>query len=239
MASEQERPFRFVWEDAVRRSKLDRTTKYIALLVSSYASLDGTNAYPGVARLAVESTLSAATVRRALDKLRRVGLLEVASRGNRRKREADEYRLIFAENLLDKLDIPTPDAHAEAIAVATEPARARSRERVRRWTNAHPDERKTSSELTLTQMSAEHEQRRELTLTQRGLTLISDPTNAHPDERPRASNQEPPTGATANHSHNGSSDRAHARPGRCQRHMLDAPCRGCTADAKARTDPEG
>ena len=98
------------WVNVVRRARLGRTTKFIALLLASRADADGTRIFPGVARLAVEAECDYRTARRALDRLRKAGLIEVARRGARRSGKSDEYRLILVPDLLERCDVPTPAA---------------------------------------------------------------------------------------------------------------------------------
>jgi hypothetical protein len=96
------------WTDVVRRARLGRTTKAVALLLATYADYqDGTRVRPGVARLVVEAELSYNVVKRAMAELRAAGLIVLvrpAQAGN----HADEYRLALAESLLDRVEVLTP-----------------------------------------------------------------------------------------------------------------------------------
>lgn len=102
------------WLSVVRRARLGRTVKAVAFAVAGYANNDGTKVFPGIARLSVECELSAKVVKEAMSKLREAGLLEVV-RPARRPGEANECRLVLAEGLLDRVDVPTPAAHEMAI----------------------------------------------------------------------------------------------------------------------------
>lgn len=103
------------WVSVVRRARLGSTAHSVAMTVATYANPDGTKVYPGVARLAYQCQCSYAAVRRALARLRQAGLLEVVKRGSRRAGRSDEYRLILAPDLLDRLDVPTPEQERVAI----------------------------------------------------------------------------------------------------------------------------
>lgn len=112
------------WLGVVRRARLGRTVKAVALMLASYANVDGTKVFPGIARLSVECELSAKAVKGALASLRTVGLVEVV-RAARKAGEHNEYRLILAEDLLERLDVPTPTAHAASIAAVADSIRGR------------------------------------------------------------------------------------------------------------------
>lgn len=111
------------WVNVVRRAQLGRTNKLVALVIASYADPDGTRIFPGVARLAVQAEVDHRTARRALAALRAVGLIEVARRGNRRGGKSDEYRLILADDLLERCDVPAPAAEQLVIQKLTEQQR--------------------------------------------------------------------------------------------------------------------
>jgi hypothetical protein len=96
------------WTDVVRRARLGRTTKAVALLLATYADYqDGTRVRPGVARLVVEAELSYNVVKRAMAELRAAGLI-VLVRPAQAGLSADEYRLALAESLLDRVEVLTP-----------------------------------------------------------------------------------------------------------------------------------
>lgn len=98
------------WTDVVRRAQLGRTTKYVALMLATYADYaNGRRAYPGLARLCVACELSYNTVKAALRALREAGLVELVAAANSRG-QADEYRLILAEDVLERIAVATPAA---------------------------------------------------------------------------------------------------------------------------------
>ncbi len=104
------------WVNVIRRARLDKTTKLVALMVASYANPDGRHVFPGVARLTVQCHIGYSSARRALATLRAVGLLQLTRRGNRRAGKSDEYRLILAEHLLERVELLTPDEERARIA---------------------------------------------------------------------------------------------------------------------------
>jgi hypothetical protein len=118
------------WVSVLRRAELDATTKLVALMLASYANADGTHVYPGVTRLAVECGLGQRTVQRIVARLRQVGLLQRVSRGNRRAGQSDEYRLIAAFDLLDRLTVLSKDAQCDHLAAV----KIRGQ---RRWRETH------------------------------------------------------------------------------------------------------
>ncbi len=111
----------------MRRSRLARTTKYVALLLATYASPDGSNIYPGVARLAIQSGYAYKTVQVELQRLRAVGLIQAMPRRGMRRGWSTRYRLILSADLLDKVDVPMPATEDAAVEQLT--ARYRGRHR--------------------------------------------------------------------------------------------------------------
>lgn len=103
------RPFRYEWDGTVRRLKLPPLVKLVAAYVSQYADNDGRNTRPGVERLALETQTSPATVKRALKKLRELGLLVLVRSGSAmgRRAQANEYRLAIPEDLLERVELVT------------------------------------------------------------------------------------------------------------------------------------
>jgi hypothetical protein len=90
------------------------TVKAVGHARAGYASPDGTSIRPGEYRLAVELGLSARAVRRADAVLRESGLIEMTHRGSRKAHRADEYRLILAADLMDRVEVRSPgEIHAE------------------------------------------------------------------------------------------------------------------------------
>lgn len=97
------------WRPLMRRVQgLTKTTRYILSVAADYAGKDGTEVMPGVALLAVESESSYEQVKDALREGRRLGLLFLAYRGNRRRGLADVYWLIAHPELLDRAVVEDP-----------------------------------------------------------------------------------------------------------------------------------
>lgn len=100
---------RFVWRRlVVRDADLTDATRRVLLDLESYANADGTNARPGIKRIAEGlrtpdgKHVSERTVRRALEKGVTRGFIDISAkaprgRGNKR---ADEYRLTFPVELV-------------------------------------------------------------------------------------------------------------------------------------------
>lgn len=93
---------RYAWRRlVVRDPHLTDTTRRVLLELESYANPDGTNAHPGITRLATlptkTGTISERTVRRALTTGLERGYLERTTRGRagRHRNSADVYRLAF------------------------------------------------------------------------------------------------------------------------------------------------
>lgn len=103
------------WINVVRRARLGRTTKLVALMLATYANADGSKVYPGVGRLVVQCEIRYSSARAALADLRQAGLIERVRQGNRRRGQADEYRLTFSADLLDRIVVPTPTEERAAI----------------------------------------------------------------------------------------------------------------------------
>lgn len=98
------------WLPVVRRARLGRTVKAVAFAIAGYANNDGTHVYPGIARLSVECEVSTKVVKESLAALRSKGLIELV-RAAKKPGETNEYRLILAEDVLEKLELPSPAAH--------------------------------------------------------------------------------------------------------------------------------
>lgn len=103
---------RFDWERIVRRCRLSPTTKLVALTVATYASGDGTSAFPGNERLRLTTGLSDKSVRTALATLRDAGLLLRTYEGSRARGgtrgRADEYELVIPADLPSRLHLLNP-----------------------------------------------------------------------------------------------------------------------------------
>jgi hypothetical protein len=106
------------WCSIVRRAQLASSVKLVAFTMATYAdNHTGESIYPGVARLVVDTDTSPSTVKRAIATLVRVGLLERTERGDRRNGRSDVYRLVTRADVLDHVEVRSPDEH-KAIAAA-------------------------------------------------------------------------------------------------------------------------
>lgn len=121
------------WTDIVRRARLPMDLYAAALTLASYANADGTGIRCSVSRLAVDCGISYACSRKYFAKLRSLGLIEVAKRGNRRRGLTDEYRLILRQDLLDQLDLPNPEAYKRMVADVSRIQQKTSAERARQF----------------------------------------------------------------------------------------------------------
>jgi hypothetical protein len=139
------------WLDLVRRARLGSTVKLVAFYLSGRANNDGSRIFPGIARAAIECEVSTAVVRRALKTLRDAQLIEVVRRGNRRAGKSDEYRLIVGTDVLERVDVPTPDEHHGAILAVRDREREAQQRRHARMVH------RRRIETTLTQESVETE----------------------------------------------------------------------------------
>lgn len=130
----------YQWERVVLAARLGPSTKIVAFALRTHADPDGTRVRPSLARLAVLTELSYSTVKRARAELVRAGLIELYKRGNRRARKADEYRLILAEDVLDRVEWMTPTQIDDAAAEITSArAEAESARRARKDQGSHDD----------------------------------------------------------------------------------------------------
>lgn len=79
--------------------------KHVALNLATYADGDGRDVFPGNERLCDDTGLSDKTVRRALERLRQVGLIVRVVSGSRggRRGVADAYRLAIPDDLLERV----------------------------------------------------------------------------------------------------------------------------------------
>lgn len=103
------------WVEFVRRVRLNKTVKAVALMMATYARRDGTQIYPGIATLAVACEMSYRTVLNAVSDLQRLGLVEqVADHGGAMGRY-DSYRLTLAEDLID-IDVLSPEEFKDLAA---------------------------------------------------------------------------------------------------------------------------
>lgn len=96
---------RFAWERIVKRCKMPRSTKLVALTVATFANRDGSNVRPGEEQLAADLGLSERQVRRHLTRLREeYRLLDRVSRGGSRSRYPDMYRLVLPDDLEERVE---------------------------------------------------------------------------------------------------------------------------------------
>lgn len=102
------------WTDVVRRARLGRTVKAVALVLATYADSDGTRVFPGIARLSYEAEVTYNTAQKALARLREVQLIHLVKKASRRG-DADEYRLTLGADLLERIEVPTPAQVERAI----------------------------------------------------------------------------------------------------------------------------
>lgn len=107
---------RFDWERIVRRARIPAGTKYLALMLATYANADGTKVQPGVKRLAIVMQVSRKTVIRGFGDLRELGLVERVKQGNRHAQENDSYRLTAPWDLPDSphMSLLDPDETEES-----------------------------------------------------------------------------------------------------------------------------
>lgn len=108
---------RWTWIDVVRRTRLPRITKGIAFLLATYADNDGSRVFPGLATIAVAAGVNYKSAKTAVKQLVDAGLLERVS-SLRRRGSASEYRLILAEDLMERAEVLTPaqfDTAVEAV----------------------------------------------------------------------------------------------------------------------------
>lgn len=104
---------RFEWERIVRRIVMPERVKLVALLLATFADGDGSRVRPGLEQLTAMTGRSRATVKRSMTVLRgELELLEEVSRGGGRygKGHATEYRLVIPEDLLDRVELISPES---------------------------------------------------------------------------------------------------------------------------------
>lgn len=96
---------RWTWLDVVRRARLGRTTKAVAVMLATYADRDGTHIFPGLPRIAVACEIGYNTAQKCLTELRDLGFIERVYRASQPGR-ADDYQLILDEGVAER--VPTP-----------------------------------------------------------------------------------------------------------------------------------
>ena len=121
------------WQKLVRRSRIDPELKLAALTLASYANASGREIAVSVARLAVDVDINYSAARRHLAELRRLGLIELTKRANRRLGRSDVYRLTIGPDTDDLLDLPSEDAYRKLISEITNTQRNGNAERARRY----------------------------------------------------------------------------------------------------------
>lgn len=112
------------WTDVVRRSRLGRTTKAVALALATYADADGTRVFPGIARLAFDCELGYNVIQECMAKLRGFQLIELVRAGARRG-DSDEYRLTIPEDLMSRVAVPSPTQARKEIEAIRDRRRGR------------------------------------------------------------------------------------------------------------------
>ena len=103
------------WVTVVRDARLGASATLVALVMASYADPDGSKIFPGISRIAVDAELAYSTVRAAIRKLRRAGLIELAHAAPPRSGRSNEYRLVFADDLPSRCEVLNAAAKALAI----------------------------------------------------------------------------------------------------------------------------
>lgn len=103
---------RYEWERLVRRARLPKPVKLLALVLATYADSDGSRVRPGLPVLASVTGDSERNVGRILRHLvDELGLLQQVARGGGRggKGRASVYRLTIPVDLLDRLEMLSPE----------------------------------------------------------------------------------------------------------------------------------
>lgn len=107
-----------LWQRSLRRSGLSAPVLAVLFMLGTYADPDGRNAFPGEARLAADTGLSARTVRRHLDTARQAGWITRDETSGGRSR---------GRGLADRYMLTIPHRHvAEAVTAAAPPTPAAS-----------------------------------------------------------------------------------------------------------------
>lgn len=134
------------WLELVRRARIPGDVKFVGITLATYANNDGTGIHCSVSRLAADTDMGYSTVRAKLAWLRKVGLVEIAKRGNRRRRLADEYRLIIRADLLEHVDVPDGERYKKLIGETSDAQREAGRERARRYRENQKAKKKAATE---------------------------------------------------------------------------------------------
>lgn len=101
----------YTWRRIIRRARLGSSVTLVASILADFADPDGTRIRPGNKNLAAACEVGDKTVRRGLERLRELGLVERVFSGSKsgRKGLADEYRLTIPGDLTDRVPMLTPD----------------------------------------------------------------------------------------------------------------------------------
>jgi hypothetical protein len=103
---------RYEWERLVRRARLPKPVKLLALVLATYADPDGSRVRPGLPVLSAVTGDSERHVSRLLTTLTdELGLLELVARGGGRggKGRASVYRLTVPVDLLERIPLLMPN----------------------------------------------------------------------------------------------------------------------------------
>lgn len=105
------------WTEVVRRARIGKSVKAVALMMATYADSNGTRIFPGLAVLAVATELNYNTVSSAVSKLQKCGLIERLKTSHQGRRQANEWRLVLAADVVDRVEILDPRAFKDAADV--------------------------------------------------------------------------------------------------------------------------
>jgi len=150
------------WNGLIRRARIGRQLKGAALVVSSYANPDGTSIKCGVARFATDCEIGYSTARRYLAWMREVGLIELVRAGSHKARRADEYRLIIARTVYERLEVPDDEEYrklADGLNVSNQASQKARRMKDQRSSkeSANTTEPDDSSALTMPSANEAHQ----------------------------------------------------------------------------------
>jgi hypothetical protein len=99
------------WIPVFRRVIADPYVKNVGIWAATYADPDGSNIFPGNARIANVTGLSDRAVRDAFSIIRDFGLMHRCSKGSTagRRGMADEYRLTIPLDIFERVPMLTPE----------------------------------------------------------------------------------------------------------------------------------
>lgn len=121
MSAELQPATRWEWERIVRRVRMPKERKFVAFVLATYASANGTQIRPGERRIAAVCDMGERTVRRHVTALRDMGLLDQIGRGGGPNKAASLYRLTIPTDLLERAELLDPDEGTPATQVASVP----------------------------------------------------------------------------------------------------------------------